>query len=64
MRARELVAVLLGLGAQVVDVDVARCVALHGDHFMPAMTALAGLVPWAETGMRQTCAGPRRGTAW
>ena len=29
--------------------------------FIPAMTAEAGLVPWAETGMRQTsrCASPR-----
>ena len=52
----------LGLGAEVVEIDVAvRPPALTGTTFSPAICALAGLVPCAEVGIRQTsrCASPR-----
>ena len=57
----EIVLVLLGLGFQVCDFDVAVRIAATGTTFNPATTALAGLVPCAETGIRQTlrCASPR-----
>jgi hypothetical protein len=53
---------LLRLGAQVVDVDVAARVAGdHHDTSMPTICAEAGLVPCAEEGIRQTlrCGSPR-----
>ena len=49
----------LGLGAQVGEVDVAVLSSqATATTFMPAMTALAGLVPCAEAGMRQTLRWP------
>ena len=51
---REGVAVGLGLRAQIVEVDVARARrSSTGTTCIPAITALAGLVPWADCGIRQ-----------
>merc|ERR1719213_55246 len=33
-------------------------------HFRPAMTADAGFVPWADTGMRQTLRWPSPMDCW
>jgi hypothetical protein len=44
------VLVLLGFGAQIGHVDVAVSSQATTTTSMPAMTALAGLVPWAEAG--------------
>ncbi len=44
----------LGLRREIGEVDVPQRVAGHGDDRNPAIAALAGLVPWAETGIRQT----------
>ena len=58
---REIVRMLLGLGRQVLDVDVACASQATTTTFMPAICADAGLVPCAEDGIRQTlrCASPR-----
>ena len=60
-QAGELVAMLLGFGFQIGEVDVALRIGLTATTLKPAMTALAGLVPWALVGIRQTlrCASPR-----
>ena len=57
----QIVFVRVGLRAQIGEIDVAVFQAGDGTTLNPAMTALAGLVPWAEVGMRQTlrCASPR-----
>ena len=51
----------VGFGAQVGHIDVAVFGSATGTTLKPAMTALAGFVPWAEVGIRQTlrCASPR-----
>jgi hypothetical protein len=51
---RQPVAVLGDLGVQVVDVDVTGRAVATTTTRMPAMTALAALVPCALAGMRQT----------
>ena len=57
----EVVAVLVRLGAEIVDVDVAARVAATTTTSMPTMLAEAGLVPCAEEGIRHTlrCGSPR-----
>ena len=52
------------LGPEVGDVHVAVGVALDGTMRMPHMAADAGLVPCAETGMRQTSRSPSPSAAW
>ena len=48
-------AAVVDLGLQVVHVDVAMVVAVATTTTsMPAITALAALVPWALDGIRQT----------
>ena len=56
---RQIVGVGRGLRAQVGEVDVAVLVAGHHlhRHARPS-AALAGLVPWAELGIRQTLRPP------
>ena len=50
---------LLGLGAEIVEVDIAvRRGTLTTTTFMPAICAEAGLVPCAEVGIRQTSRCP------
>ena len=50
----QIVLVLLGFEFQIGNFDAAVGVASTGTTFMPATTALEGLVPCAETGIRQT----------
>ena len=52
---------LLGLGAQIVDIDIAAASQATTTTSMPTMLAEAGLVPCAEEGIRQTlrCVSPR-----
>jgi hypothetical protein len=55
--AGEVVSMLLGLGAEILDVDVAVVASLSTTTtVMPTIWAEAGLVPCAEVGMRQTVA--------
>jgi hypothetical protein len=51
---RQALTVLFCLGLQVGHIDIAVASQTTGTTFMPAMTALAGLVPWADWGIRQT----------
>ena len=53
---RQIVLVRLRLAPRVLQINVALGVARHGTTRRPAMTALAGLVPCAEVGIRQTLA--------
>jgi hypothetical protein len=51
--------VLFGLGLEIGQLDVALVVAgFTATTLKPAITALAGLVPWAEVGIRQTFRWP------
>ena len=47
------IAVLFGFGFQIVNVDVAVFVGIDDATFKPSMAAVAGLVPWADLGIRQ-----------
>jgi len=53
-----MVFVLGGLGFQIRIVDVASGVAATPTTLNPAMTADAGLVPWADAGIRHTSRWP------
>ena len=54
MQAGKRVARRFGLGAEILDIDVAVLGDLTTTTFIPAICALAGLVPWATLGIRQT----------
>lgn len=57
-QARQLVPRRGSLGFQVVQIDVAGLVALDITTRIPAICAEAGLVPWAEDGIRQMSRAP------
>ena len=62
MQAARLIAIFLSLFPEILQIDIAiLCRLDRQSTFQPAMWAEAGLVPWAEVGMRQTSrwASPR-----
>ena len=61
---RQVGAVLLGLGPQIPDIDIASLSHCTTTTFRPAICAEAGLVPWAELGIRQTLRWSSPRLAW